>query len=141
MCGASGECSGTTPKCDDTSTPSTCVKCDATFCTQPLPRCMAAGETDEGSCRCGTSNTCGTSDQTGNRCTSDDDTGECMCGDKPLCTTGSTVASCLNNEAPPVFAAGDTSSTCKCSADSCLTATEGKVLSNGACSSVAGKTG
>ena len=136
MCGTNGQCSGTTPKCENAQ----CVKCDETFCKQPLPRCITTGA-DEGSCRCGTSDTCGVAPQIGNRCTSDDDTGECLCGEKPLCTKGSTVASCLNNVVPPVFEAGDTSSTCKCSADSCLTAAEGKVLSNGACSSDAGNSG
>ena len=128
MCGTNGQCSGTTPKCDN----AICVKCDETFCKQPLPTCITTGA-DEGSCRCGTSDTCGTADQLGNRC---DDAGNCLCGEDPLCTTGSTVGTCLNNVVPPVFEAGDTSSTCKCSADSCDKA--GKVLSNGACSNVAG---
>ena len=141
MCGTSGQCSGTTPKCDDKVSPSTCVACDETFCKQPLPRCIPAGMADAGSCRCGSLDTCGTGNQLGNLCTSDDETGQCMCGEKPLCTKSSTVASCLNNVVPPVFEAGDKSSTCKCSADSCLTATDGKVLSNGACSNVAGNCG
>ena len=138
MCGSNGQCSGTTPKCDTTASPPACVACDESFCKQPLPWCVPAGMIGEGSCQCGPSATCGTADQTGNRCTQNDETGTCMCGENALCTAGSTVGSCLNNAIPPVFDAGDISSTCKCSGSSCATAAVGVVPSNGACSNVAG---
>ena len=141
MCGSVEGCSGATPKCDTSATPITCAACDDSFCSQPLPWCVPTGATagTEGSCQCGASSDCGTTDQTGNRCTTSDDTGECMCGESPLCTAGSTVEACLNSAVPPVFEAGDTTSTCKCSGSSCSTASIGVVPSNGACSSAAGK--
>ena len=139
MCGANTECSGATPKCDDSVSPPTCVACDATFCSQPLPWCVPTGLTGAGSCQCGDSATCGTADQTGNRCSENDDTGVCMCGETAVCFSGSTVEFCLNNAMNPVFEPGDVSSTCKCSGSSCTTAAVGTIPSYGTCSSVAGK--
>ena len=139
LCGTNDQCSGATPKCDTTTSPAGCVACDASFCTQPLPWCVPAGTTGEGSCQCGSSADCGTTDQTGNICTASDATGMCMCGTNPVCTADSTVAACLNSAVPPVFVAGDDSSTCKCSGTSCSTASTGVVPSNGACSATAGK--
>ena len=91
-----------------------------------------------GSCQCGEAASCGTADQTGNTCSSDDANGKCLCGENPVCTGESVVATCLNNASPPVFEAGDKASTCKCSGKSCTEGT-GKVLSNGACSAEKGK--
>ena len=139
ICGGNAQCTGATPKCDTAISPPICVACDETFCNQPLPYCVPVGMAGSGSCQCGNSATCGTTDQTGNRCTENDDSGVCMCGSNALCTAGSTVESCLSNASPPVFVAGDLDSTCKCSGSSCSTATIGVVPSNGACSDVAGK--
>ena len=103
-----------------------------------LPYSVPAGVPNAGSCQCGDAATCGTADQTGNTCSTDDATGTCLCGENPVCTGGSVVATCLNNASPPGFEAGDKASTCKCSGTSCTTGT-GSVLSNGACSAEEGK--
>ena len=139
-CGDVDQCSGSTPKCNTENTPATCVACDSDFCSQPLPYCVPTGETGAGSCQCGGASDCGTTDQTGNLCTTSDASGVCMCGESALCTSGSTVATCLNNASPPVFEAGDSTSTCKCSGTSCTTAGTGMVTSNGACSAETGNT-
>ena len=118
--------------------PATCEACGPNFCIQPLPYCVPTGETNAGACQCGTASTCGTADQTGNRCTTDDSTGVCMCGNDPLCTGDSVVGTCLNNDSPPVFEGGDATSTCKCSGTSCTTATTGQIVTNGACSAEEG---
>ena len=138
MCGSNAQCSGATPQCDTSISPPTCIACDDSFCQQPLPYCVPLGVTGEGQCQCGLSTTCGTADQTGNRCTESDATGVCVCGETALCTPGSTVEACLNNAVPPTFVPGDTESTCKCSGYSCSTASVGIVPSNGACSNVLG---
>jgi len=139
-CGTNNECSGDTPKCNIDAIPSPmCEACDSSFCSQPLPYCVPAGMPNAGSCQCGGTASCGTVDQSGNTCSSDDANGYCLCGENPVCTGGSVVATCLNNASPPVFEAGDKASTCKCSGKSCTKGT-GKVLSNGACSAEKGCT-
>ena len=138
MCGANSECSGATPKCDVSILAPTCVACDQNFCSQPLPYCVPAGLAGAGSCQCGSSADCGTTDQTGNRCSETDETGVCMCGETSVCFPGSTVEFCLNNAIPPIFEAGDLSSTCKCSGASCTTAMVGVIPSYGTCSSNSG---
>ena len=138
MCGINSECSGATPKCDTSVDPPSCVACDDSFCSQPLPWCVPVGEPGAGSCQCGASADCGTTDQTGNRCSETDATGVCMCGETTSCFSGSTVEFCLNNAIPPAFEPGDLSSTCKCSGTSCTTAMVGVIPSYGTCSNVAG---
>merc|ERR1712136_307892 len=132
--GTNNECSGDAPKCNTEAIPSPiCEACDSGFCSQPLPYCVPAGMPNAGSCQCGGTASCGTVDQTGNTCSSDDATGKCLCGENPVCTGGSVVAFCLNNASPPVFEAGDKASTCKCSGNSCSFGW-GNLPSNGVCS-------
>ena len=140
MCGVNSECTGATPKCDTSALSPTCEACDDNFCSQPLPWCVPTGLPGAGSCQCGNSADCGTTDQTGNMCSENDATGVCMCGETAPCFSGSTVEFCLNNAIPPIFEPGDQSSTCKCSGTSCSTAMVGVIPSYGSCSSSPGIT-